>query len=706
MLPLEDVTSIASVTIANSQSKSVVGEALRSARGIVDKFLVLDTGLDSETLSAIETTTNEAPNYAQVTVSVPHAWTDFSSARNAALDFGRESGADWIIMLDTDERLVCPNPNKLSLALERATADMLLVRSTDGAYHKEKIFRASAIKRVRYTGPTHEVPLGGTQEELDPAVLTFWELPKNPDQLRAKFSRDVVMLADHVADPIHAADARWWYYLGDSHAGLGEMDKAIACFTRCLELREAAGQPSDEGAWAAFRAAEIYTGSDRHHECLALCARGLAMDAQTSELAWLASVASWRLGRSEQACAWAVMSAAMGRHQGFAPKRYGFTRQDALWENPYDVLRYALPAPEARAAADRDFHVAKMRRLGARSELDADRITVDPGALAEQRTELRRMLRPRALQDSVPGMLIAEVVPDEDMLAQLGLAGYRACNPSVCTHQGELVCAIRMVNYEIKNGSYVTRAPEWRVHTTTMLGTLDFDGVRVSAKKPFRIMLDKDTSPRRPDARVLGYEDMRPFDHDGHLWGLATVLDRPGQECAVALCWIDPAGDVASSQVVHTARPVEKNWMPIVGTPQWIYELSPTTIANTSGVLFTSDPPFAIEHLRGGSQVIPWQGAKEHLCVAHETIHVEGWGCRRIYLHRFVRLSPDLRVTHVSRAFTFEPNHWGIEFCAGLARDPRDSRNLVVSWGVEDAVAKIATVSELALLNKLEWFQA
>jgi hypothetical protein len=58
------------------------------------------------------------------------------------------------------------------------------------------------------------------------------------------------------------------------------------------------------------------------------------------------------------------------------------------------------------------------------------------------------------------------------------------------------------------------------------------------------------------------------------------------------------------------------------------------------------------------------------------------------YLHRFLRLSPDLVVDGVTAAFTFTSDR--VEFCGGMARHGDD---LVLSFGVSDAAAGLALVA-------------
>ena len=619
-----------------------------------------------------------------------HPWKNFSDARNASLDRARECGADWALVVDTDERFDWRGVN-LREALKSATSDMLLVQFADGSYYKEKIIRSGSV--VRYVGPTHEVPLGGSQSVLPSAV--FDELSKNWVQVHTKFTRDVAVLADWVAQPENASDGRWWYYLGDAHQGLGNMDAAIRAFAQCVELRK---PPSEEGAWAAYRQAECLMRTDRPREAVEVCARGLSRFSGTGELAWLAAVAAHRSGWTEQAANWARMSVAIGRFDGCSPRRDGFLYTPALYELPYDVLRFAAPTEDERARAEREFHAAKRKRLGAIDERSMDTLSI---ARCQQREEIRPMLRPPSIRTMCRSARVVALEPE--LVGDI--AGYHAMNPTVCVHKGELWIVIRLVNYVIENGKYVSSDAAGRVRTTNLLGRMTVTDAGVSMRD-LGVMQDLDREPREP-SMVVGYEDMRLFSVKGKLWASATVLDRVRDCAKIALLHIDDDLNVAKAVVQHGVHH-EKNWMPITGRDDiaWLYSLDPTIVQHvrTSDAISdttTQPSPFALDHLRGSSQVIQIGGG-EHLCVTHEVIPMDGWGCRRVYLHRFVRLDEQFRVTAVSPAWTFDSGHYGVEFCNGLSRDPNGPGRLILAYGIEDREARLLIVDESDVLG-MDW---
>ncbi|HET7094851.1 MAG TPA: glycosyltransferase, partial [Thermomicrobiales bacterium] len=330
---------LVSVTLAGNGNAAIIGDALRSVVNWVDACIVLDTGIADDTLEAARAVAGDK----LVVRSFP--WIDdFAAARNAALEAAAAWGAAWAAILDTDERIDLRDVD-IRAALTAAEADVLLVAHDGGTYAKERFFRLPA--RGRFHGPTHEAFLAnGPRAEL--AGPVFREEPKSADGYRRKAERDIAILTRHTAD--HPDDPRWFYYLGDALANLQRQDEAIAAFERCWALKGW----DEEGAWAMYRAAKCWLELGERDRAIEACAAGMARHAGLAELPWLAAFASWQAGRDAQAVYWARLAAAMGLAfgEGAAVPRFGFRHPPALYEGPYDVLRYALRRMGDAAGAD------------------------------------------------------------------------------------------------------------------------------------------------------------------------------------------------------------------------------------------------------------------------------------------------------------------------------------------------------------------
>ena len=348
---------IVSTTLTASNA-DIIGDALASVAGQVDRCLVIDTGARDDTLEVARRVAGD-----KLLVREFPWRNDFAAARNFALEAAQQAGAAWAVTVDTDERLLFDAGFDLRAALAATRANVLLVNDEGGYYGKERIVRLPTA--VRWTGPTHEALVG--QAEAGTATLQgvrFHELPKDETALRHKFERDVAILRKHTRQ--HAKEPRWHYYLGASHQDLGQYAAAIDAYRACAAL----GGWAEEGAWACYRAAECCCALKRWSEAIEFCAKGLALRPATAELAWLAGYAAYNARRYEDAIAWSNMAVVNGLHDGAGAgfERKGFRNPTALYEGPYDVLRWtfkALGNADAAAEAAREFEAAKRAREAA-----------------------------------------------------------------------------------------------------------------------------------------------------------------------------------------------------------------------------------------------------------------------------------------------------------------------------------------------------
>lgn len=339
-------------TTLSGNAESDIGDALRSVVDWVDWCLLIDTGITDDSLRIAQ----EIAGPKLVVRTFP--WSnDFGAARNFALAAAHDLGADWAMTLDTDERFDLQGL-AIHEALREATANTLHVMHAAGTYGKERFMRLPA--RGAWQGPTHEAYSGGGDVATLPLII-FNELGKDAAQYRRKAERDVAILTSHVTR--NPRDPRWHYYLGDSLAGLKRHEEAVAAFRACAALRGW----DEESAWALYRAAECLLALGRPVEAIEACAEGMSRHAGLGELPWLAAFAAWQADRPQQAVYWARVSIMLGLHMGSGADvpRINFRHPPALWEGPFDVLRFALRATGDDVGADdaeRLYNAAKEAR--------------------------------------------------------------------------------------------------------------------------------------------------------------------------------------------------------------------------------------------------------------------------------------------------------------------------------------------------------
>ncbi len=281
---------------------------------------------------------------------------DFSKARNGCFELAGQEGCEWVLMLDTDERIHCTEtPEKIREFLCNTPHDMLHVWAEDHSYAKPRLFRLPA--RGHFKGPIHECWIADDLLSVGMMEgMTFSEIPKTTEQYRAKLERDLAILVDYVAE--HPDDPRWLYYLGDTYVGLGEDDAAEGEFLECWEL----DGWDEESAWACYRMAELQIKRGNHVLALGTCLSGMERHPGMAELPWLAGYCCYHLGRYQHALWWEEMAIALNQC-GADSTRINFRHEPALQEGPYDVMAWAYGAlGETELAAVHREHCEALHR--------------------------------------------------------------------------------------------------------------------------------------------------------------------------------------------------------------------------------------------------------------------------------------------------------------------------------------------------------
>lgn len=327
--PTTNPIRIVTWTLCGASPTSDLNGAIKSARCFASQQLVIWTSpRRAEIITAGNVHTRE------------WAWRDdYSAARNAGLDFAAEpmglSGvrADWACMLDDDEKVICPDPAAFRTWLAALTdaVAVVLVHSADGSHTRERFFRLPA--RVRFTGRTHEMVIATMDQQAiaPPDLITWSELPKTDEQLRAKFLRDVEMLREDIREnPSHIAAH---YYLGATLQALGRHAEALDSFRTHHTLDTWEG-----GAWSCYRAAECYLSLNQPNRAIDAALAGMARDVGIAELHWIAAIASLQEGRTEQARCWALAAKIHGRGSESERRRVGFRIPRGLTTGPDEIL--------------------------------------------------------------------------------------------------------------------------------------------------------------------------------------------------------------------------------------------------------------------------------------------------------------------------------------------------------------------------------
>lgn len=619
---------------------------------------------------------------------------NYSQARNRALEFCKASSGKFetILFVDADMELKVDDPS-VFLNEPHRRWQVGTVRQTNDQLDYHNVRLLNRVIEAKYEGYTHEylsTPLTSLPVE------GIWFLDHACGSNRGeKSTRDARLLeASLLEEP---GNVRSMFYLAQTYKDMGEWKKAIAWYIK----RKDAGGWNEEVWYSAYMIAN----------CLRSMGDINGFIAQSLEAYQL------RPNRSEPLHALANFYRNEGKNElaliiSEAGKRVPYPRSDKLFvehgvyshgfDEEIGISGFYAQNPERKKAG----YETCMRLAISRTVPNyvRDNARSNSGFYAKGAKELFPSFDPHVLK-----------LPETDGLP----AGetWRSMNPSIAINGNDARCVLRSINYEFtSDGRYLS--PIGIIRTMNRL--LRWQGSELSlaqmtASPQIVEPLPVTDNPQGlTDFPVNGYEDCRIFKWKKDWWSTATVRDRHlhGQ-CETILFNLRTQKECVLRDFENTRH--QKNWVPLVtqfdhllliytADPTIVLEVDPNTLACKK--IHESEPPFALSHLRGSSQAIPWlQGSlrgsgsrhrKGWIYVAHEVVGKVPEGRSR-YLHRFVVMDEKFNIRNVSPSFYFIQQ--GVEFCAGLAR--KDDK-LLVSFGVEDRQAVLATISEAEVRNFID----
>ena len=656
--------------------EAIIRRCLISVAPFLDSWAICDTGSTDNTREIISTFFAERGIPGHLTEA---PFVDFSQARNAALDAFELSDADYALLLDADMELV-GSIDRSSLS---ANAYHIMQRDSARSYWNTRI-----VKRglgARYVGVTHEflsVP-GPAPSQL--STCSFIDYAAGSSRV-SKSDRDANLLLDGLTkDP---TNARYMFYLARTFRESARQTEAIPWY---LKRIEAGGW--DEEVWAARRE-------------LALCHRDMGSHAEFIQAALAAY--NFRPERAEPLHDLARYYRLRGENEAAAAMcdlgaRIGIPRDILFVEDA--IYNYGF----AEEMAIVGFYCRSSERKQAGYEACAQ-LTTHPNAVVRDTARWNFTFYSRSAERIFGARLldIAPIHPD---------AGYVPMNPSIYCGPGRWAI-IRTVNYTVtKDGAYPTSDNSGIIRTRNRM--VRFDAAwSVVEDCP---IIDATDTPRT-NFPVEGFEDCRLFRWRDNWWCSTTVRDRSDGRCEIALIRLvegesdgEKVWNAVDLRIVRDMEPekYQKNWMPFasvaldVGSKKetsslrFLYTSEPTTVIDLAAIATGEGPTKIITRLaqqgrnfsglRGGSQLIPAKGGG-WIGLVHDVSHVP----HRVYLHSFILLDENMRISALSDPFHFE--HRGIEFAAGLARD---GTSLVASYGVDDARARLAIFDESAVMGHL-----
>lgn len=582
---------------------------------------------------------------------------NFEQARNDGLAYAREHKEDWdyLLLCDADMELVVDDKN-FAAQLAGGLSYDVTQRQGSLAYLNRRFVHNSAIGK--YIGVTHEY--------LDVAAAglisgIWFDDHADGSNRKDKFRRDIRLLKKALRDDPN--NGRYWYYLGQSYRDLGRPVEAADAYQRRVNL----------GGWVE----ETWSAMFNHAHCLH--ARG----DEKGFIAGLIDAYNFRPSRAEPLYD-------LAKHYRVNGKNYAalLAAEEGLRIPPTKdslfVQEYVYNTGMAEEFAICAYYDETRRSRGAAL---CNKLALDPKGTWASRDQARANLffYVEPLASLVPSFVTRRIgftPPD----------GYTPLNPSIVRYGDDIQCVVRSVNYTMdEQGRYLIKGTNGEANSTNPIKTRNF---LLNLSPTFEVTGDAEILPPEdfPSPAynlVVGFEDMRLFTQGRELWSISNVREQNSEgwcEQVVARIGRDDRTFAPRLKDYQFIRPQvcahEKNWMPWLGERWFMYSLDKHV--DYTGAIGISDIPFAAESLRGGTQVIPFNGG--YLAIVHEARENNG---KRYYTHRFVFWDAYHALRTISKPFFF--HNKVIEFAAGLAWHP-DGKRLMISYGLEDKEAWIATV--------------
>ena len=232
------MSSVCLCMIVRDES-TVIERLLGSVRGLIDAWVICDTGSTDGTQDLIRRALADVPGTLHET-----DWVDFGHNRTELLRLAH-GRSDYLLLLDADMELV--RRGELPATL---TADSYLVRSADDTeYWRKQLVRGD--RRWAYFGATHEYialdegpDASEVSERLDALVI---EHHHDGGARADKLERDAALLERELESD--DSNARAVFYLAQTYRDLQKPDQAIDLYER----RAAMGGWDEEVFYALYQ---------------------------------------------------------------------------------------------------------------------------------------------------------------------------------------------------------------------------------------------------------------------------------------------------------------------------------------------------------------------------------------------------------------------------------------------------------------------
>jgi len=231
----------------------VIERCLGSVRGIIDYWVICDTGSTDGTQDLVRRSLEGIPGELH-----ERPWVDFGHNRTELMELAR-SKADYLLLLDAD----------MTISYDRAPlhsldADSYMIRhAEDPEYWIKRLVRGE--RRWSYVGATHEyITTDGPERAGNLRAIVIHHHADSGTRAE-KFERDLRLLSDEMRR--EPDNARTVFYLAQTLRDLGRLDEAIDLYRR----RAAMGGWAEEAFYALYQVGVLTDRAGRReHAMIAL----------------------------------------------------------------------------------------------------------------------------------------------------------------------------------------------------------------------------------------------------------------------------------------------------------------------------------------------------------------------------------------------------------------------------------------------------
>jgi tetratricopeptide (TPR) repeat protein len=201
---------------------AVIGRCLRSTQGLIDAWVICDTGSTDGTQQLIHDALSDLPGELH-----ERPWIDFGRNRTElmALAQGR---ADYLLLIDADMTVTYESDH-----LRHLGADSYMLRhAEDPEYWIKRLVRGD--RRWRYVGSTHEYITADAEDRVEHLDAIVIHHHADGGTRPEKFERDLHLLSRELEeDP---RNPRTVFYLAQTLRDLGRIEEAIDLYRRRSEM--------------------------------------------------------------------------------------------------------------------------------------------------------------------------------------------------------------------------------------------------------------------------------------------------------------------------------------------------------------------------------------------------------------------------------------------------------------------------------------